>query len=144
MFVFSWVIGCLSFIVDLWVIFSGFLDTQAHHLSAAVGLLSSSQFLYFRLSCLSNCTNKWAGTILGSDGFHGRLLLFLKFRKSVRIGHRMHRSKENSTSISLDAEKHLIKSSTQPEDQTLLANCKQNVSSTSWSLFLRNLSSYHT
>lgn len=144
MFVFSWVIGCLSFIVDLWVIFSGFLDTQAHHLSAfgPVGLLSSSQFSS-RLSCLSNCTNKWAGTILVVMDFHGRLLLFLKFRKSVRIGHRMHRSKENSTSISLDAEKHLIKAP-HNQDQTLLANCKQNVSSTSWSLFLRNLSSYHT
>ena len=96
-----------------------------------VGSLSSSQFLYFCLSCLSNCINKWAGTMLGSNGFHDRLLLFLKFRKSVCIGHHMHRLKENSMSISLDAEKHLIKSSTQPEFQILLANCKQNISSTS-------------
>ena len=82
--------------------------------------------------------------ILGSNGFHDMLLMFLNFRKPVCIGQHMH-MKENSMTISLDAEKHLIKKKgTQPEYQTLLANCKQNVSSTSGSLFLRNLSSHHT
>ena len=61
--------------------------------------------------------------MLGSNGFHDMLLMFLNFRKPVCIGQHMH-MKENSMTISLDAEKHLIKKkkahnqSTKPSWQT--------------------------